>query len=45
MILAQVECHYRMAQMIIDNLNKEYFDIPFADPVKYEEGDNPEDFS
>ncbi|CAD8135763.1 unnamed protein product [Paramecium octaurelia] len=45
MILAQVECQYRMAQMIIDNLIKDNFEIPFADPIRVEENENVEELS
>jgi len=31
--------------MIIDNLIKDNFEIPFAEPIRVEDTDNPEDFS
>lgn len=31
--------------MIIDNLIKDNFEIPFADPVRVEESENPEEQS
>lgn len=43
MILAQVECYYRMAQMIIDNLIKDNFEIPFSDPIRVEDNENSEE--
>lgn len=46
MILAQVECFYRIAQITIDNLLKDNFEIAFADPIRAEENaEAPEEVS
>ena len=37
MILIQAECFFRMAQILIDNLIKENYEIAFADPVKVDD--------
>jgi len=34
MLLVQAECHYMIAQVIIDNLNRENFEIALAEPVR-----------